>query len=138
MFKDTITYTNFNGETITRDLYFNLSEPDMTLWESSESGGISAKLDTIVKTKDIPKIMETFTEIIDRSYGERAADGEHFYKNAEILYNFKSSKAFEVFFMKLLENSDFAINWIRGIMPEKYQDAITQEEAKLKASNSKE
>ena len=133
MYKYTVTYDNYNGDSITRDLYFNLSEPDMALWESSESGGISAKLDTVVKTKDIPQIMEFFTEIIDKSYGERSADGENFFKSPEILYKFKTSKAFEVFFMKLLQDSDFALSWIKGIMPSKYQNAITQEEAKIKA-----
>ena len=132
MFMHTVKYEDFNGVQKERDIYFNMSEPEMTFWETSESGGLSNIIDRITKTKDTPMIMKYFEEIIDRSYGIKSDDGESFDKSEAILNKFKHSKAFEVFFMQLISDPDFAIKWIQGLLPAKYRDAISKEEMENK------
>lgn len=117
MLKKTITYTNYNGETVTEDFYFNLSKPEIIKMQMSEEGGLDQLLDKVQKSKDSKKIMEIFDKIILKSYGEKSPDGKRFVKSDEISKNFQSSEAYNQLFMELVTDAKKAADFVNAIIP---------------------
>lgn len=118
MFKETVTYEDFNGDTQTDILYFNLSKSEMMEMEASFEGGYGKYLEEVVKTDDRTSIMKAFLDLIKKSYGVKSEDGKRFIKNLGITEEFEQSLAFEAFFNKLLEGDETYINsFVTGIMP---------------------
>lgn len=117
MIKKTITYEDYDGNERTEDFYFNLSKAELTEWELSHAGGLSALLTKIVASNNTPEIMAFFKEIITKSYGEKSLDGRRFVKSPEITEAFLQTPAYDIFFMEIMENTDSMSDFINGLMP---------------------
>lgn len=117
MFKDTITYTDYNGTVRQEDLYFNLNDAEMIILDNKTPGGLHNKLEVIAKTMDNVQIMDYFMMLVAESYGVKSDDGKRFVKSPELFEEFKQTEAFNVFFMKLLQEDGFADRFIAGILP---------------------
>ena len=72
----------------------------------------------LVEQQDVPRIAEVFTDVIDASYGIKSEDGKYFRKSPEALFDFKSTRAYNVLFMELVGNPQAAIEFFKGIIPE--------------------
>lgn len=129
MLKKTIIYTDFNGEKVQEDLYFNLTKADIMKKELSVPGGYASKLKAMYLKKDIPLIMQYMEEIILDSYGIKSDDGKQHLKNQKIREEFASSAAYSELLFELLTDADKATEFIQGVFPvEANAEAI--EEAK--------
>lgn len=117
MIKKTITYTDFDGNERTEDFYFHLTEAEVADWELGIEGGLSRQLLTIIKSKDIRKIIPIYKEIILKSYGEKSPDGRRFIKNDEVRDNFIQTQAFSDLYMSLALDAEAGSNFIKGVMP---------------------
>lgn len=117
MIKKTIKYTDFEGVEREEDFYFNLSKSELTTMELGVTGGMSQMLEKIVKAKDNRKIVETFKLIIFRAYGEKSDDGKRFIKSPELSEAFSQTNAYEELFMEMLGDTDAAVKFINGIIP---------------------
>jgi hypothetical protein len=115
--KKTITYEDFNGETVSEDFFFHLSKAELVELEMSQDGGLSAALTRIVAAEDSKSIIAEFKKIILRAYGKRSDDGRRFIKNQELRDEFESTEAYSVLFMELVTNTDAAIEFINGVIP---------------------
>ena len=136
MLKKTIKYTDFNDNEITEDFYFNLTKAELLEMETKSNGGLKAKLERLINTRDISSIMEIFKEIITSSYGVKSDDGKRFIKNKETLDAFIQSNAYSELYIELASNSDSAIEFITNIIPKDLSKQITQEQIdKIKAGN---
>jgi hypothetical protein len=125
--KKTITYKDFNDEEVSEDLFFHLSKAELVEMEVSHDGGLSAFLQKIVDSQNGKEIVTEFKNIVLSAYGKRSSDGKRFVKNATIREEFESSEAYSTLFMELVTNTDSAIEFVNGIVP---QD-MTQEAAKV-------
>lgn len=121
MLKKTITCENFDGETITEDLYFNLSEAELMELQLTYPGGLVAMLEEVMNAKDTPSIVKIFKDLILKAYGEKSADGKHFMKSEEIRRNFECSSAYSDFFMEVSTNAESAANFINNVIPKKFK-----------------
>lgn len=119
MIKLSFTYTDFNGVERTEDAYFHLSEEEIADMELSEEGGFKAKLERLSKSIDVPEINEIFRFMIKKSYGVKSADGRRFSKKPEYFEEFTETPAYSQLVMKCLENVEYALNFLAGIMPKK-------------------
>lgn len=126
MLKKTMTYTDFNGEEITEDFYFHLSEAEISEMELDSEGGISQKLQKIINSKDITKIKEYFQWIILKSYGEKTDDGKHFIKNEKVSEMFSYTQAYSDLWMELITDANAAVKFVEGIMPKSVVDKAKQ------------
>jgi hypothetical protein len=122
MLKKTITYTNFNDEEVTEDHFFHLSKAELVELEMSHEGGLSEALQRIVAAEDGKAIIAEFKNIILGSYGKRSADGRRFVKNQEIREEFESSEAYSTLFMELVTETDKAIEFVNGIVPQNLEE----------------
>lgn len=133
MLKKTITYEDYNGNTITEDFYFNLSKAEVIEMEASTTGGYGEMLKKIVEEKNIPLMMTTFKTFILKSVGLKSEDGKHFRKNPEIVADFESSEAYSVLFSELCTSAEAATAFIAGILP---MDATQRKDLLEKAKNT--
>ena len=118
MYKETITYNDFNGVEKTRDYFFHLSKTELMEWEASIAGGMSTMLRGIVDAVDGPSIMENFKKLILKSYGIKHADGERFEKSDAISEAFSQSPAYDILFEKIVTNAEFAAKFVGAILPD--------------------
>ena len=118
MLKETITYTDYDGNERTENFYFNLTQAECVEMELSTSGGLEQSIQRIIEAKDHAQIVETFKSLILKAYGEKSPDGKHFYKSPEISANFASTEAYSVLFMKLASDSKEATRFFNGIIPQ--------------------
>lgn len=118
MFKETVTYKDFNGLERTEDFYFNLTQAEVAEMELSEQGGFAEMLKRIVAAQDAPELIKVFKEFLRKSYGVKSPDGRRFDKTPEILQDFEGTEAFSILFMKYAFDDKAAAKFIKGIMPE--------------------
>ena len=121
MLKKTITYTDYNGTERTEDFYFNLTKAEILDMEMSEAGGLTAKLNKIIESKDNREFMKHFKYIIHRAYGEKSDDGRRFVKSDEISTGFEQTEAYEELFMELFSDATKAAEFVNGIIPQGIQ-----------------
>lgn len=117
MIKKTITYTDYDNVERTEDFYFNLSRSEVVDLEVRQPGGITAMLESIVKTKDSKKIVDTFKDIVQMSYGVKSPDGRRFIKSKELLDEFVQTEAYQELFMELASDEKAAAAFVNGIVP---------------------
>ena len=126
MLKKTIKYTDFNGNEVTEDFYFNLTKAEVAEMELGASrldadgnikGGMQDLLAEIVASGSGQRIMDTFKEILARSYGMRSEDGKRFIKSKELFEEFTQTAAYSEFFMELITDADAASSFIKAVMP---------------------
>jgi hypothetical protein len=117
MLKKRITYVDFDGNSRTEDFYFNLTKAEVTEMELSAEGGLAKTLEKIVEAKDNKRILETFKDLILRSYGEKSPDGKRFIKNQEIRDAFSQTEAYSELFMELAMKPEMASAFVNGIVP---------------------
>ena len=134
MIKQSITYENFDGETVTEDHYFHLSKSELIDMELAEDGGMSAKLQRITASNNRAEIMQIFKQIVGASYGQRVdGSGSEFYKTPEISAAFMGSLAFDAFLTTLLTDVSVAVRFVNGIIPKDLQ-ATAEVKAALAAT----
>lgn len=119
MYKETIAFTDYNGIDRQEDFYFNLNESEVMKMELSVPGGLTAMMQRIVQKIDGQQIIDTFEELIRRSYGEKSPDGREFVKSPELTKKFMETEAYNKFFMKICTDSQAATKFFNGIIPQK-------------------
>ena len=127
MRKETITYTDYNGDTRTEDFYFNLSKAEVLELEMSWDGGLKNFLEKIIKEQDQKRIIEMFKMLVLKAYGERSLDGKKFMKVDEdgrslAQKNFVPTEAYSELFMKLATDEQAASDFVNGIVPKNLED----------------
>lgn len=139
MYQKTMTYKDFLGEEITEDLYFNISKTEISKSNFSTAGGVENKLRKMVNEKNVQAISELFTELIGESYGILDADGKHFRKSPEIRAEFESSAAYDALYMELLQDTESALAFLKGILPDEIKGELdNNEEIKALVAKTKE
>lgn len=84
-------------------------------------------LQAIVKAQDIPTIVKLFKQIILKAYGQKSPDGRRFIKSEELSTEFSQTGAYNVLYMELSQDAEKASEFITGIIPAKYREAVAAE-----------
>lgn len=127
MLKKTISYTDFNGDPAEEDYFFHLSKAELVELEMSQEGGMSEWMQKIIVAQDNKSLIAEFKNIILSSYGQRSPDGRRFIKSQDLRNEFESTEAYSTLFMGLVTDTDSAVEFINGVIP---QD-MAQEVAKV-------
>ena len=122
MLKKTITYTDYNGVERTEDFYFNFSKAEIAEMEMGIDGGMSAMLNKIINTKDVPSLIKIFKDLVLKAYGEKSADGKRFIKSEELSTAFSQTEAYSDLYIKLATDADEAAKFFNAIIPERVVD----------------
>lgn len=119
MFKKTITYKDFNGQTRTEDFFFNLTEAEVIEWLTTNT---DATMDDVLmnmrRKSDVSGLLSATKDLIYRAYGEKSPDGRRFIKTPEVKANFMETNAYSVLFMELCTDADKSAEFLNHIIPE--------------------
>lgn len=126
MYKITETYTDYDDNQRTEDFYFNYSEAELTDLQFSVSGGLAGMIDKIIKTNDMPKLVELFRELIQKAYGVKSNDGRRFMKSPELTKEFTETVAYSQIYMRLATDSKAAQEFINNVVPKAMKDKMQQ------------
>lgn len=124
MIKETIKYTDYNGNELVEDFYFNLSKSEIAEMELSYPNGLADHITKITQSNNGAEIIKLFKELILSSYGRKSDDGKRFIKSYEESKAFSQTEAYSELFMKLATNADAAAEFVNGIVPK--QLGLTQ------------
>lgn len=130
MLKKTMTYTNYNGEQITEDFYFNLSKAEILEMEMTTEGGMAEYIKGVVNAKNVTEIIKIFKELILKAYGKKSPDGRRFIKTPELREEFAQTEAYSNLFMMLATDAEEAANFVNKVTP---ADVNVDVEAAMKA-----
>lgn len=117
MLKKEIVFEDVFGNERKQTFYFGFTKSELTMMQTTSSGGLENSLRNIMETNNEQKIMNFFQNLILDSYGEKSDDGFRFMKNPELKQAFFESPAYDVLFMDLLSDTNKAIEFVKGIMP---------------------
>lgn len=133
MFKDTRTYTDFNGNVRTEDFYFHLSTPELMKMQLSSKDGYDKYMERIMTSDNGEELIKAFEGIILKAYGVKSDDGRTFKKSEEISKEYSQTQAFVDLYMDLATDSDFAAKFMNGIIPKNFNEEVDRLK---KAANS--
>lgn len=129
MIKKTIPYHDLNGNSLVDDFYFNIRKSELIDMQL-EDESFQTKIQRIIDTKDDRKLQRLISDLIDKSYGVRSADGIEFIKSEDVLRHFKATEAYDILRVELATDADKLTEFIKGIMP---ADLMEKAEAESKA-----
>lgn len=132
MLKKTITYEDFDDNTVTDTLYFNITKTELSenfhLIEKFESLQKIFEVKHDLPMEEIQQILDFVKTLMKLSYGIKSSDGKSFEKSHELWTKFTQTAAYDTFTFSLFENPEEANDFMIGIFP---KDLIAQ--AKLQA-----
>jgi hypothetical protein len=148
MLKETTTYTDYDGTTVTEEMHFNLTQFELTEIAMS----LPDKLTDHINTDDTPAaIVEKITTVLGKkglldfvkrmvikAYGikKKGVDGKvKFIKNDDITEEFANSMACHNFIMELVTDNDKSNAFFNSIVPSDMAPQIQSMIAEAKTEN---
>lgn len=127
MLKKTMTYTDYNGNQVTDDFYFNLTKAEIIELELStdKAAGLEATINKLREELNGREIMDLFKRIIRKSIGRKSADGKRFIKNDEIADEFMETEAYSDLVVELCTDADKASAFFAAIVPQPDKPSIS-------------
>jgi hypothetical protein len=131
MLKQTINYTDFDGNPAEETLYFNLTKieiaDNLDLKEQVEKIQKSFEGESrTLETHEVQAILALVKRLMCLSYGVRSADGKRFIKSDELWTEFTQTAVYDEFLFSLFKDPQNAFAFILGILP---QDIRAEAEA---------
>jgi hypothetical protein len=115
MFKQNISYVDFNGIQRNEDFYFHLSLPEVTRLEAEIGRPMDEHVKDIVANQDLKTLIDFLENMILNSYGRKTSDGKSFHKTKEMRLEFEHSQAYAELFEMLLTNPELAKKFGAGV-----------------------
>ena len=117
MLKETVTYTNFDGEVVTDVVRFNLTRAELLEMEITTKDGWTNYVNRIIKAENTAEIFRVYKDLVLKGYGIMSDDGKHFIKRPELAEEFSHSEAFSELFMKVFQDADAASRFMEQMLP---------------------
>jgi hypothetical protein len=132
-----LTYEDFNGDTVTDVLYFNLTKAELLEMEASAAGGVANMFNRIVEARDSNAILQAIQDFVLNAYGVKSEDGKRFIKTDELREEFKQSQAYSDLLMELVGDENKLIAWFAGTFPKDVSEGMMQAVKEEKAKEPK-
>lgn len=127
MLKKTIKFTDYDGQDREGTYYFNMNKADVIMWLTTAGEYTLDKvLLRLAEEKNGKRIMETFEDLIHRSYGRKTLDGIGFEKSEEMWKEFRQSEAYSELFVELVTDAKKAATFVNGIIPSQMAQEISK------------
>lgn len=148
MLKETTTYTDYDGTTVTEEMHFNLTQFELT----EIAMGLPDKLTDHINTADSPAaivekivtvlgkkgLLDFVKRMVIKAYGikKKGVDGKvKFVKNEEITEEFANSMACHNFIMELVTDNDKSNAFFNNIVPSEMAPQVQSMIAEAKPEN---
>ena len=135
MYRKSITYVDYDGQSKTKNFYFNLTRPELIEMKRSPLYEMQEVMDRIGKMEnpdeelsyeEKDEIQETMGEILRnlviQSYGVKSEDGERFTKRIGSRRfgqgeDFTETMAYDSLYMEMLSDINNLIGFVRAVIP---------------------
>ena len=118
MIKQHVSYEDYDGNKVEKDLWFHLNKSDLAKMSLGFDNGLIDGLTELQQKGDKKAVAEFIDNLLVNAYGVRKPGSDVFLKTPEIKENFQYSLAHDEILMMLLGGEDDEIiNFIVGIMP---------------------
>ena len=118
MIKQHVSYEDYDGIKVEKDLWFHLNKSDLSKMSLGFDNGLIDGLTELQQKGDKKAVAEFIDNLLVNAYGVRKPGSDVFLKTAEIKEDFQYSLAHDEILMMLLGGEDDEIiNFIVGIMP---------------------
>lgn len=136
MLKQTVNYEDFDGNSATDTLYFNVTKAELSdnlhlLEHFKEVEKVFAGGDRTLEIPEVQQILDLVKTVMRLSYGLKSTDGKRFVKNDELWTEFTQTAAYDTFLMSLFENPEKANEFLLGVFP---RDLIDQAAKQVQAT----
>ena len=118
MYKKTMSYTDFDGNTRKEDFFFNFTTAELAEMELTAKGGLKGEIEAITNEQNGEKIVDWFKKIILKSVGKKSPDGRKFIKSKEISDDFAQTQAYSDLFMELAFDAKKGADFINKVIPQ--------------------
>lgn len=123
-----ITFTNFDGQEVTKNYYFNLTEGELAIRELESDGTWSETLERIKNSNKGSVVMPEFKKILKWTYLERTGE-DGIDKSDAAWSRFENSEPWSNLIMRLITEDGFSAQFIEAIMPERIRKRNKEREA---------
>jgi hypothetical protein len=127
MIKRTVTYTDFDGNVQTDEVYFHLSkqefidltemEAEVRSWAERFNGE-----ERELTSEEIRGVLALVRKLGLKGYGERSADGKRFVKSAQLAEEFSQTALWDEFLFSLFQNPDELNQFLVSLVPTEYRE----------------
>lgn len=118
MIKQHVSYEDYDGNKVEKDLWFHLNKSDLAKISLGFDNGLIEGLTELQQKGDKKAVAEFIDNLLVNAYGVRKPGSDVFLKTPEIKEDFQYSLAHDEILMMLLGGEDDEIiNFIVGIMP---------------------
>lgn len=118
MIKQHVSYEDYDGNKVEKDLWFHLNKSDLAKMSLGFDNGLIEGLTELQQKGDKKAVAEFIDNLLVNAYGVRKPGSDVFLKTPEIKEDFQYSLAHDEILMMLLGgDDDEIINFIVGIMP---------------------
>ncbi len=118
MIKQHVSYEDYDGNKVEKDLWFHLNKSDLAKMSLGFDNGLIEGLTELQQKGDKKAVAEFIDNLLVNAYGVRKPGSDVFLKTPEIKEDFQYSLAHDEILMMLLGGEDDEIiNFIVGIMP---------------------
>ena len=117
MLKQQVKYEDFDGNTQTETLYFNLNRMELISFQKRYgSENMENYINKLIEEKQIEPMYDLLNDFVLTAYGVKSEDGKRFIKNDEIREEFKQSLAYEALIEDFHDDSRKVLeNFIAGV-----------------------
>lgn len=115
MIKQTVQYTDFNGNERNEDFYFHLSSVELIKLEARIGNKLDKHIEHLAGSQDVSELLNFLESIILDAYGVKSKDGKSFLKSPETRSEFEHSQAYANLFEKMLTDEGMAATFGAGI-----------------------
>lgn len=129
MITKTLTYEDYDGNPITEEAYFHLTEADATEMITT-FGDVGEAFDRGLAEKNPTFIMNALRNLIRMSYGKKLPDGRFVKFDSEgrrLGDFFISSDAYSELVNSLISDENAIPEFVKGIMPAKFKRQLAAE-----------
>lgn len=132
MLKQTISYEDFDGNTVTEDLYFNITKTELA--GEIEKANELEQLQRVftgptreLKAEEVMRLLDIIKWLIKLSYGVRSADGKRFIKTEQVWEEFTQTAAYDAFLFGLFQTPEKAVQFMIGVVPKDLRGDIEKQ-----------
>lgn len=124
MFKQEISYTDYNGNKRTEEHWFHLSKAEIIKLEMEHEEGFGEYVKKIASSGVKKDIYDLFVSLIKMAYGVKSPDGKKFVKNEQVYEEFAQSPAYDELLIKLFSDADLLSKMFTKMFPADVADYI--------------
>lgn len=117
MLKQKVSYEDFDGNTQTEELYFNLNRMELLAFQQRYgSDNMEKYINQLIEEKQVQPMYDLLNDFVLTAYGLKSEDGKRFIKNEQIREDFKQSLAYEALIEDFHDDSRKVLeNFVSGV-----------------------